>query len=82
MPRIVFLAGLPDLIIHHIQSLLPRKDALQMNVLSKRWEIVLDTYSSLDFRWCEFGENIILTDLEPMDLWVTLTGSFVVWKSK
>jgi len=82
MSRIVFQAGLPDLILHHIQSLLPRKDALQMNVLSKRWEIVLDTYSSLDFRWCEFGENIILTDLEPMDLWVTLTGSFVVWKSK
>ncbi|XP_024026754.1 putative F-box/LRR-repeat protein At3g18150 [Morus notabilis] len=43
------VSGLPDFLLHRILSFLPRKDANQTCVLSKRWNYIWDTSPVFDF---------------------------------
>lgn len=43
------LGSLPDVVIRHILSFLPTKDAVRTSVLSKRWEFLWTSIPTLDF---------------------------------
>lgn len=43
------ISDLPEMIMHHTLSFLPRKDAAKTSVLSKKWNSVWCSFPILDF---------------------------------
>lgn len=50
------ISSLPEFILHRIMSFLPRRDANQTCVLSKRWRLIWDTFPIFDFDLIVCGE--------------------------
>ncbi|GJZ47915.1 F-box protein-like protein [Tanacetum coccineum] len=59
------LEYVPNELIHHIQSLLPEKDAARTCVLSKSWLHIWSTIPTLRFTMCATDEH--LTKVEEID---------------
>ncbi|XP_021755133.1 putative F-box/LRR-repeat protein At1g56400 isoform X3 [Chenopodium quinoa] len=52
------ISKLPDFILHHILSYLYTKEAVQLSVISKRWQYVLETFPILDCSEGYFGKDL------------------------
>ena len=51
------ISDLPEFIMHHILSFLPRKEAGKTSLLSKKWNCVWSSFPILDFDQCHYVKN-------------------------
>ena len=57
-------SDLPEFILHHILSFLPRKEATKICLLSKKWNCVWSSFPILDFDQA-LGKGYIMPDTSP-----------------
>ncbi|XP_075665122.1 F-box/LRR-repeat protein At5g02910-like [Castanea sativa] len=57
-------SDLPEFILHHILSFLPRKEATKICLLSKKWNCVWSSFPILDFDQA-LGKGYIMPDMSP-----------------
>ncbi|KAF8391421.1 hypothetical protein HHK36_023726 [Tetracentron sinense] len=65
------ISQLPDIVLLHILSFLPMKDAVKMGILSKRWEYLWTSVPKLDYHTPEFLD-------EDVDDFVTFVNRTLV----
>lgn len=58
------ISNLPDFILHRMLSFLPKKDANQTCVLSKRWRFVWDTYPIFDLDQYIYIQDCLILEQE------------------
>ena len=51
------ISDLPEFIMHHILSFLPRKEAVKTSLLSTKWNCVWSSFPILDFDQCCYVKN-------------------------